>query len=87
MAKGSKCSFCSELTLHVHESESFSECSNCGFIGWRVGTLVYPGPGMGVKCVNCRKQTLHFLTELADNKVEMFRCSTCLYAGVRPIPE
>ena len=84
MPKGSKCSFCGELTFHVDNSESFSECSTCGFVGWRVGAPVYPGKGKGFRCVNCGKHTLHFLAEVTD--VEMFRCSICQYAGVRPTP-
>ena len=87
MAVGRKCSFCGELTLHLDDSESFRECSVCRFVGWEVGTPVYPGPGMGYKCVNCKKQTLHFLKKVADTGVEIFRCSICLYAGVRAAPE
>ena len=86
MAKGKKCSFCSALTLHDDDSESFSECSNCGFVGWGVGAPVEPGKGKGSRCINCKKQTLHSLTMVADTGVEMFRCSICRYAGVRPTP-
>ena len=84
MPKGSKCSFCNTLTLHLDESESFSTCSVCGFVGWRVGAPVSPGQGMGFKCLNCRKQTLHSLTSVSNSGVKVFRCSVCLYAGVRP---
>ena len=84
MPRGSKCSFCNQFKLHLDGSESFSECSNCGFVGWRVGDPVYPGQGKGFRCTNCQKQTLHFLMKVEDTDVEMFRCSTCLYAGVRP---
>ena len=85
MAKGSKCPFCGELTLH--DSGSLSECSTCRFVGWQVGHPVYPGSGKGFRCVTCSKQTLHYLINVADADVEVFRCSTCLYAGVRPASE
>ena len=87
MPKGSKCSFCGELTLHVDSSESFRECSTCGFAGWKVGDPVYPGKRKGFKCVNCQKQTLHPLTMVADTGVQMFRCSVCFFAGVKPPPK
>jgi hypothetical protein len=85
MPKGSKCSFCNQLTLHIDVSESFRKCATCGFVGWRLLDPVRPGSGKGYRCVNCGKQTLHYLELVPDtNNVAMFRCSTCLYAGVRP---
>ena len=83
MAKGRgyRCPSCDTLTIHLDkESESFSKCSNCGFVGWRIIDPVKPGKGKGNKCVNCRKSTLHYLTTLEG--VDMFRCSVCLYAGI-----
>ena len=82
MAMGSKCPYCWNQTLHIEDTGSFSECSSCGFVGWRVGAPVHPGPGKGLRCVNCQKATLHFLTRVADTTTEVYRCSTCLYAGV-----
>ena len=85
MPKGKKCSFCDKFMLHIVEPEGFSRCSNCGFVGWWTGDRVRPGSGMGFKCINCKKNTLHFLATVEESKkVAMFRCSTCLYAGVRP---
>ena len=86
MPRGSKCSFCNELKFHLDdETESFSQCSNCGFVGWGVGDPVKPGQGRGFRCINCQKPTFHFLAKVTDKVVEMFRCSVCRYAGVRPI--
>ena len=83
MPRGNKCPFCNTLTLHVNDSRSFRERSSCGFVGWRLTAPVKPGPGKGKRCVNCRKSTLHSLTDTGGFAV--FRCSTCLYAGTRPI--
>ena len=84
MPKGSKCSFCNQLTLHIDVSESFRKCATCGFVGWRVGDPIRPGKGKGKRCVNCGKQTLQLLAEVDGTNVGMYRCSTCLYAGVKP---
>ena len=83
MAMGRKCPACWNQTLHVEEAGSFSECSSCRFIGWSVGAPVHPGSGMGLRCVNCQKATLHSLARVGDTHVEIFRCSTCLYAGIK----
>jgi predicted RNA-binding Zn-ribbon protein involved in translation (DUF1610 family) len=88
MDKVSECSFCDNIALQAHDSGSFSQCPKCGFIGWWLLDPVRPGQGRGYKCVNCGRQTLHNLVPVpGTNNVVMFRCSTCLYAGVGPTPE
>ena len=48
MPRGNKCLFCDNFTLHLDSSESFRECSTCGFAGWRVGDRVSPGSGQRI---------------------------------------
>ncbi len=81
MAKGKRCPFCYTLTIQIDDSESFSECSKCEFVGWWLADSVRPGPGLGYKCVNCQKSTLHYFQTKAG--VEVYRCSKCLYSGVK----
>lgn len=87
MPQRRKCTFCNRLTLRVDDaSKSYSECSNCGFVGWAPLDPVNPGSGKGYRCVNCGKHTLHEMTNVPDSDVAMYRCSTCSYAGVRHVP-
>ena len=83
MAKGRgwKCPFCKRFLLHIKAEGSYRECDNCGFVGWWLADPVKPGQGLGYKCANCQKSTLHYFDTKAD--LEIFRCSKCLYSGTR----
>ena len=80
---GFKCPLCKSATLFDQDSQQ--DCSTCGFLGWRVNTLVAPGKGKGFRCPNCKKQTLHVVSS-ADSPVQALRCSICLYSGARQNP-
>ena len=81
--RGWKCPICKKFLLHLDISESFRECRSCGFIGWWLADTVAPGPGLGYKCVNCQKSTLHYFATKAG--VEIYRCTKCLYSGAKAI--
>jgi hypothetical protein len=72
------CPVCKKQTFF--NEGGVKQCTKCKATGWAWNDPVEPGQGMGKKCPNCAKQTLHAIAGVVSFTIR--RCSTCSYCLV-----